>query len=139
MKKTNQKEKYTWKNTWINIIKINTKRYLIKTNKKVKIPKNWYQNLSEEDKQKKKKYQKNWYPNIWEEDIQKEKEYMREHRSNWFNIVLRKLRENKELKSVEVDTVTISIKDQVESFSNAEVYSDDDSEEDRWWEKMDVR
>ena len=53
--------------------------------------------------------------------------------------MLRKLRENKELKSVEVDTVTSSIKDQVEGFSNAEVYSDDDSEEDRWWEKMDVR
>ena len=95
--------------------------------------------MSEEDKQKKKKYQKNRYPNTSEEDIQKAKEYMREYRSNWFDIVLRKLRENKELKSVEVDTVTSSIKDQVEGFSNAEVYSDDDSEEDRWWEKMDVR
>ena len=47
--------------------------------------------------------------------------------------MLRQLKENDELRSVEMYLVTNFIKDEVESFSDAEVYTDDndDSEEDK--------
>ena len=63
---------------------------------------------------------------------------MEEYRKNQYNNLLKKLKENDELKSVEVNLVTNFIKDKVESSSVAEVYTDDDydyddddSEEDR--------
>ena len=63
---------------------------------------------------------------------------MEEYRKNQYNNLLKKLKENDELKSVEVNLVTNFIKDKVESSSDAEVYidddydyDDDDSEEDR--------
>ena len=63
---------------------------------------------------------------------------MEEYRKNQYNNLLKKLKENDELKSVEVNLVTNFIKDKVESSSDAEVYTDDDydyddddSEEDR--------
>ena len=68
----------------------------------------------------------------------KKKEYMEEYRKNQHNNLLKKLKENDKLKSVEVNLVTNFIKDKVESSSDAEVYTDDnydydddDSEEDR--------
>ena len=42
--------------------------------------------------------------------------------------MLKKIKENNELKSVEIDVVTNFIKDEVESSSDAEVYTDDESE-----------
>ena len=60
------------------------------------------------------------------------KEYLKECRKNWSN-VLKKIRENDEPKSVEVNLVTKFIKDEVESFSSnniivdVNVYDDDDN------------
>lgn len=48
---------------------------------------------------------------------------------NYCNIVLKILKENNELKSAEVDLVPSFIKDKRESFSDADVYGDDGSEE----------
>ena len=64
------------------------------------------------------------------EDKQKHKEYMKKYRKNQFNNVLKKIKDNNELKSIGVNVVTNFIKDEVKSFSNADVYTDDgDSEE----------
>ena len=63
-----------------------------------------------------------------EEEQQKHREYMKEYRKIRFNKVLKKLKENNELKSVEVDVVTSLIKDEVEGFFYAEIYTDDNSE-----------
>ena len=82
--------------------------------KKIKIKeygKQYRQEMSEKHKQKKKK--------IWKD---KEK----------IVPTMKKIKENNELKSVEVDVLTPFIKDEVESFPTAEVYTDDnDYEEDR--------
>ena len=47
----------------------------------------------------------------------KKREYMKEYRKNQSNSVLKKIKENNKLKSVEVDVVTNFIKDEVERFS----------------------
>lgn len=70
-----------------------------------------------------KKYQKNRYQNVSEEKTQKNQS------KNYCNIVLKILKENNELKSAEVDLVPSFIKDKRESFSDADVYGDDGSEE----------
>ena len=44
--------------------------------------------------------------------------------------VLKKIKENEELKGVEVDELSNFIMDQVESSSNADVYTDDDDDHD---------
>ena len=67
-----------------------------------------------------------------EENKQKHREYMKECRKSPLKKVLKKLNENNKPKSVEVDTLINFIKDDVKSFSDAEVYTDgDDFEEDR--------
>ena len=43
---------------------------------------------------------------------------------------MKKIEENDELKTVEVNVVTNFIKDEVESLSDAEVYTDDDDDDD---------
>ena len=43
---------------------------------------------------------------------------------------MKKIKENDELKTVEVNVVTNFIKDEVESLSDAEVYTDDDDDDD---------
>ena len=43
---------------------------------------------------------------------------------------MKKIKENDELKTVEVNVVTNFIKDEVESLSDAEVYTDDDNDDD---------
>ena len=68
-----------------------------------------------------KKYQKNRYQNLSEE-------------KNYCNILLKILKENNELKSAEVDLVPSFIKDKRESFSDADVYDDDGSEEHKFVE-----
>ena len=70
--------------------------------------------------------------NIPEEDKQKKKEYMKEYRKNQSKNLLkkRKTKQNKKLKSIEVNKVTNFIKDEVERFSDAEVCGEHDSEED---------
>ena len=88
--------------------------------------------MSEEDKQKKKEYQKNRYQFMPEENKLKYREYMKEYRKNRSKNVSKKFKKNNELKWVEADAVTYFIKDDVESFSDAKIYSnDDDFEEDR--------
>ena len=60
-----------------------------------------------------------------EEHKQRHKKCMKEYRKSWCNSV-------KELKRVDVVAVYNLIKDEVERFSDAQVYTDDDdSEEDR--------
>ena len=51
------------------------------------------------------------------ETNKKKREYMKEYRKNQSNSVLKKIKENNELKSVEVDVVTNFIFDEVERFS----------------------
>lgn len=65
---------------------------------------------------------------VWRRQTKKEK-YMKEYRKTF----IEKINENNELQSVEVDGVTNFIKDEVESSSDAEVYTNDDyhSEKDR--------
>lgn len=48
--------------------------------------------------------------------------YMKVYRRNQSNNVLEKLKENDESKSIEVDVVSISIKDEVKISFDAEVY-----------------
>ena len=68
-----------------------------------------------------------------EEDKEKMKIYMKKQKKYYSNNVLRKIKENNELKNVEVDLLTTFIKGEVERFSDAEVYNDDvyDSEKDK--------
>ena len=66
------------------------------------------------------------------EDKQKHKECIKAYKRNHFNNVLKKIKDSNELKRAEVYVLTNFIKDEVESFSNADVHTDDgDSERDR--------
>ena len=56
---------------------------------------------------------------------------MKEYQKNQSNNQL-KIKEHSELKSVEVDVVTKFIKDEVESFSDVEVYTDDGDSAEAW-------
>ena len=71
---------------------------------------------------------------VWRRQTKKEK-YMKEYRKTFSQkkTFIEKINENNELQSVEVDVVTNFIKDEVESSSDAEVYTNDDydSEKDR--------
>ena len=58
---------------------------------------------------------------MYEEDKQKKTEYMKQYKKNYPNNVLKNKKENNELKTVEVDAGTSFIKDEVESFSDADV------------------
>ena len=55
---------------------------------------------------------------------------MKEYRKNQTKNVLKKIKENNELRSIEVDTVTKFIKDEVESSSDVDT-DDGDDEQDR--------
>ena len=61
----------------------------------------------------------------------KKKEFLKEFLKSQSNNVLKKIKENNKLKSFEVDVDANFIKDDIERFSNANVFSDDnyDSEE----------
>lgn len=52
------------------------------------------------------------------------KEYLKEYRKRYWNNELKKIKENNELKSVEVDAISNFIKDEVEGFPDADVYTD---------------
>ena len=61
----------------------------------------------------------------------KKKEFLKEFLKSQSNNVLKKIKENNKLKSFEVDVGANFMKDGIERFSNANVFSDDnyDSEE----------
>ena len=70
---------------------------------------------------KKKRACKKYRQKMYEEDKQKKTEYMKQYKKNYPNNVLKNKKENNELKTVEVDAGTSFIKDEVESFSDADV------------------
>ena len=72
--------------------------------------------MSKEDKQKRKKYKK---------------EYLRKCRKYQLDNLLMEIKENYELKRVEIDVVSNFTRDKVESFSGVDVGIDDDDEENR--------
>ena len=64
-----------------------------------------------------------------EEDKQKKRKNTWKNKKNQSNNGLKKIKENDELKRVEVDVIPNFIKDEVEIYSVAEVYTDDDKAE----------
>ena len=119
-----------------------------------KLTGDWYSTLSEEEKYKNKEYGKNRCQNKPKENtkhkkvcqkiankicLEKTNKKRKIHERIQKNILakrktfIEKINENNELQSVEVDGVTNFIKDEVESSSDAEVYTNDDyhSEKDR--------
>ena len=95
-----------------------------------KYDRNWYQNISGK-KQRIKEYVKKWKQ--WAKK-RKKKTVFSPNAAKWgknadqnnseYGHFLRS--ENDELKNVEVDVVTSFIKDKVKTFSDAQVYTDDD-------------
>ena len=72
--------------------------------------------------------QKNYRQNMFEEDKQKRNEDMKECRKNEYNNALERLKENDGLKGVDADAVINFIKNNIDSFSDVEVYTDDDDD-----------
>ena len=72
--------------------------------------------MSKEDKQKRKEYKK---------------EYLRKCRKYQLDNLLMEIKENYELKRIEIDVVSNFTRDKVESFSGVDVGIDDDDEENR--------
>lgn len=64
-----------------------------------------------------------------EEDKQKKRKNTWKNKKNQSNNGLKKIKENDELKLVEADVIPNFIKDEVEIYSDAEVYTDDDKAE----------
>lgn len=64
-----------------------------------------------------------------EDDKQKRKQYMKECRKNQYNNALKNVKEKNGLISVDAEAVSNFIKDDIESFADAEVYNDYDEYE----------
>ena len=65
-----------------------------------------------------------------EKDKQKQRKYVKEHRRNKSRNVLKKIKENNQLKSVKVNVVTNFIKYKVEIVSNDHADADDNKQDD---------
>ena len=91
--------------------------------------------ISKYDKQKKQRIAKNRHQNMSELRQTKTQRVHEKIPKNRSNNMFKKLKDNSELKRVEVDALASFFKDEIESFSNAKFYFDyDNSEEDRFIE-----
>ena len=85
--------------------------------------------MSDKDKQKIKKFENNTKKICVKRTNKKKRKNTWKNKKNQSNNGLKKIKENDELKRVEVDVIPNFIKDEVEIYSVAEVYTDDDKAE----------
>ena len=105
---------------------IDTAHFLKKIKRNKKYGRNCSQKMSVKKLSKNKKVWKKYRQNMVKEGKQKKKEYLKEYTKPHSNNVLEKTKENNQLRSAKVAVVTACNKDELESLSNAEVFTNYD-------------